>query len=190
MGLESGDYIDDLVSTNPVGASDNVSQGDDHLRLIKKVLLQTFPNLTGAMTRTQAQLNDVVLKGTNQTITATHDFTGDPTIDSSQIGFKGAPQNIQNGDYTLVIGDAGKQIYKASGGAGETITIPANASVAFVVGTIIEIVNDGGDDLSVAITSDTLEKYNNSTGTQTLGDNNKAIIEKVTSTLWKYSSTD
>lgn len=104
-------------------------------------------------------------------------------------GFKGAPQNIQDVSYTLVLSDAGKQIYKSAGGAGETITIPANASVAFPIGTIIAIINDGGGDLSIAITTDTLEPYGGTAGTQTLPDNHKAIIEKVTSTLWKYQAT-
>lgn len=57
MGLETATYIDDLVSTNPVGASDNVSTADDHIRLIKSVLLATFPNIDGAVTATQAELN-------------------------------------------------------------------------------------------------------------------------------------
>lgn len=111
-------------------------------------------------------------------------------LSASELGYKGAPQRIQNGNYTLILTDAGKQIYKASGGAGETYTIPANASVAFPIGTIVIVINDGGGDLSIAITTDTLEKYGASTGTQTLGDNNKAVLEKVTATLWKYSSTD
>jgi len=107
---------------------------------------------------------------------------------ADEAGFKGVPSNTQNGNYTLVLADAGKRIYKASGGAGETYTIPANASVAFPVGTIIEMINDGGGDLSIAITSDTLEQLGTSnTGTRTLGDNGKAVIEKVASTTWKIS---
>ena len=47
MALESATYIDELVTTNPV-AGDNVSQGDDHLRLIKSVLKAQFPGLTVA----------------------------------------------------------------------------------------------------------------------------------------------
>lgn len=43
MGLESATYIDDLITTNPV-SSDNTSQGDDHLRLLKTILKATFPN--------------------------------------------------------------------------------------------------------------------------------------------------
>ena len=56
MALESATYINQLVQTNPTLA-DPKSQGDDHIRLIKKVLQETFPNLTGAVTPTQAQLN-------------------------------------------------------------------------------------------------------------------------------------
>lgn len=52
------------------------------------------------------------------------------------------PQNIQSGNYTLVLGDAGKHIYSANTGA-QTITIPTNASVAFPIGTLITVVNFG-----------------------------------------------
>jgi len=42
MALEVANYIDELVITNPT-ASDPVSQGDDQLQLIKKVVKQSFP---------------------------------------------------------------------------------------------------------------------------------------------------
>lgn len=56
MALESATYINGLVSANPP-AGDPVSQADDHIRLIKAVLKSTFPNLTGAVTPTAAQMN-------------------------------------------------------------------------------------------------------------------------------------
>lgn len=56
MALETASFINGLVASNPAG-TDNEAQGADHLRLIKAVLLATFPNLTGAMTATQAALN-------------------------------------------------------------------------------------------------------------------------------------
>ena len=56
MGLETGTYIDSLNSSNPT-AGDAVSEGDDHLRLIKSTVKATFPNLSGAVTSTQAELN-------------------------------------------------------------------------------------------------------------------------------------
>lgn len=60
MGLETGSFISALVSTNPVGATDPKSQGDDHIRFIKAKILETFPNVTGAVTATHAELNLVV----------------------------------------------------------------------------------------------------------------------------------
>lgn len=42
MSLETGTYVADLNVSNPPG-SDTKSQGDDHLRLIKTVLQNTFP---------------------------------------------------------------------------------------------------------------------------------------------------
>lgn len=69
MGLEAGTYISDLVSTNPVGATDQKAQGDDHIRLIKATLLATFPNITGAVTLTHGNINDAALKSANNTLT-------------------------------------------------------------------------------------------------------------------------
>lgn len=46
MPLETANYIFDLVPTNPPD-TDLVQQGDDHIRLIKKVIQQTWPGLTG-----------------------------------------------------------------------------------------------------------------------------------------------
>lgn len=44
MALESGTYINDFVITNPVSATDSVSQGANQLRLIKTFAKNTFPN--------------------------------------------------------------------------------------------------------------------------------------------------
>jgi hypothetical protein len=62
MGLEVATYIGQLVATNPVPA-DPVSQGDDHLTLIKRVLQSQFTALGNApVVRTAAQLNAVTSK--------------------------------------------------------------------------------------------------------------------------------
>ena len=75
MGLEVGTYISDLVSTNPLG-SDAKSTSDDHHRLIKSTIKATFPNITGAMTKTHTELNTVTDRGliAGQTWTGTHTF--------------------------------------------------------------------------------------------------------------------
>lgn len=96
--------------------------------------------------------------------------------------------NTQNGNYTAVLGDAGKTIRKASGAAGETITIPANASVAYPVGTFLAFDNEGGGALSIAITTDTLIFADDgTTGTRTLADSGYAVAQKVATTTWKIA---
>jgi microcystin-dependent protein len=62
MALESATYINGLVPTNPLG-NDPKSQGDDHVRLIKSTLKNTFPNVTGAVTVTQDQINAIGTPG-------------------------------------------------------------------------------------------------------------------------------
>lgn len=85
MALEAGDgFISGLVATNPVGATDPKSQGDDHLRLIKVALKGTFPNLSGAANPTQTELNRLVgvtgVTGTGSLVlSASPTFTGTVT---------------------------------------------------------------------------------------------------------------
>ena len=101
-----------------------------------------------------------------------------------------ATLNTQDGNYTLVLEDAGKTVHKAGGGAGETYTIPANSSVAFVIGTMIAINNDGGGSLTIAITTDTLTwSADNTTGSRTLADGGTCVLLKVTATLWKIAGS-
>lgn len=57
MALETGTYISDLVVTNPTG-SDPLAQADDHLRLLKSTLKNTFPNVNGAVSATDEQLSN------------------------------------------------------------------------------------------------------------------------------------
>lgn len=48
MGLETGNWVGDLDPANPPGG-DPKSMGDDHLRLIKKTLRDSFAGFTGAV---------------------------------------------------------------------------------------------------------------------------------------------
>lgn len=81
MALETATYIDGLDSSNPAG-SDAISTADDHLRLIKSTIKATFPNITGAVTTTQAQINDVV----NKAPIASPTFTGTPAAPTAAAG--------------------------------------------------------------------------------------------------------
>ena len=56
MPLEQGTFINSLVVTNPASV-DSLAQADDHMRLIKSTIKSTFPNITGAITADQAEIN-------------------------------------------------------------------------------------------------------------------------------------
>jgi len=117
------------------------------------------------------------------------------TVDgTNSVGYLNIPQNSRGSAYTLVIGDAGKHIYRpTSDTTARTWTIPANSSVAYPLGTAITFINDGGSatNVTIAITSDTLVwSDDGSTGSRTLGRYGVATAIKVTSTRWVISGTN
>ncbi len=117
MALESGTYINQLNSSNPT-TSDDVAEGDDHLRLIKAVLKNQFSGLTGTtaissseaelnildgVTATAAELNylDVTTLGTSADSKALTQASGAVTI--------AADVTISGTTPLLTIGDAGTE---------------------------------------------------------------------------------
>lgn len=58
MPLETASYINQLDAANPLG-SDPIASGDDHIRLVKASVKNTFPNITGPVSLTQAQINSL-----------------------------------------------------------------------------------------------------------------------------------
>lgn len=117
----------------------------------------------------------------------------DATVGEYTIGYRGIPQNSKSADYTLVASDAGKHIYHpAADTSTRTWTIPANASVAYDIGTTVTFVNDlGAGAILIAITSDTLVLADNgSTGTRSLAAPGVATAVKVAATRWMISGTN
>lgn len=106
--------------------------------------------------------------------------------------YSNIPQNSQSAAYTLVLADAQKHIYHPSADTtARTWTIPANASVAFPIGTAVTFVNDtSGGVITISITSDTLVLAGTgSTGNRSLAANGVATAIKITSTRWIISGT-
>lgn len=106
MGLESATFISGLNANNPVGAVDPKSQGDDHLRLIKTTLLNTFPNITGEVTATQDDINQLV-SNVPLLDAATNTFTGSITAGGTITGnlFSGSGASLTNLDATALTGE-------------------------------------------------------------------------------------
>ena len=127
MAVESATYIADLNSANPAGSADR-SESDNHHRLIKACLLATLPNLDGVVNATDTELNYVV--GTTSAIQTQLNALASISL------------NTQNTNYTLVLGDANKSVYKSNTSA-YAWTIPPNSSVAFPTGTTVMMMNNG-----------------------------------------------
>jgi competence protein ComGC len=110
------------------------------------------------------------------------------TVDgTNSVGYLNIPQNSQSAAYTLVLADAGKNIYHPSTDTTARIfTIPANSSVAFPIGTAVTFINDtSGGTITIAITTDTLVLAGaGTTGSRTLAANGMATCIKMTSTRW------
>jgi hypothetical protein len=100
-------------------------------------------------------------------------------------------QNAQPNNYTLVIGDAGLHIFHDNA-TPHTYTIPANASVAFAIGTMVTFVNNNGAGaLTIAITTDTLRRGDGTagTGSRTVSADSIASILKTKATEWMIAGT-
>ncbi len=97
MGLETGTFIDDFVDTNPLGTDDR-STADDHLRLIKDFILNTFPNIDAAVNPTPTELNRLVgLLATATELNKMDGFTGTTTELNFLVGVLGAIIDTQGG---------------------------------------------------------------------------------------------
>lgn len=74
MGLEAATYIASLNASNPVGSTDAKSQGDDHLRLIKSTVKNSFPGVDKATYLHQARADVASATITADLPAATSDF--------------------------------------------------------------------------------------------------------------------
>lgn len=125
--------------------------------------------------------------GTSHSLVGDAGSPGAPGAD----GPTNLPVNSQSTAYTAVLGDAGGLLLHPSSDANaRTFTIPANASVAYDLGTTLTFVNETSEVLTIAITSDTLKLAGTgSTGSRSLAQHGVATAVKIASTLWYISGT-
>lgn len=104
---------------------------------------------------------------------------------SGTVGYLNLPVNSQSVDYTAVAADSGKLLIET--GASKTLTIPANASVPYVLGTAISFTCTDAGGCNIAITTDTLIWTSGGTGTRTLAQYGLATAIKIAATTWLIS---
>lgn len=121
-------------------------------------------------------------------------INGESILESGdlEVGYKNIPQNSKSANYTTVLADSGKHLFHPSTDANNrTFTIDSNANVPYPIGTAITFVNRSANNLSIAITSDTMYLAGASTtGTRTLAQNGIATALKIGTTEWLISGTN
>jgi hypothetical protein len=149
--------------------------------------------LKGSTDKTFNYVNSTGLWTANIGISATS-FTGlaaaaTTASTAASVGYMGLPQSATATTATLAIGDAGKHIYVNT--SGQTITIPANASVAYPIGTAITfIAGPSAGSVTIAITTDTMYLVGaGTTGSRTLAAYGSATAMKVSATAWFIAGT-
>ena len=120
--------------------------------------------------------------------TATFASVSPSTTAADSVGYVGLPQNSQSAAYTLVAADVGKSlVHPITDNNARTFTIPANASIAYPVGTAITFINLINT-VTIAINTDTMYLAGaGTTGSRTLAAYGVATAIKVTSTSWIIS---
>jgi microcystin-dependent protein len=108
MPLETATSIDGLEPTNPVGATDDIAFGDDHIRMIKLVLKNCLPFLNGRAFR-------FVQRTVGFNFATTDNFTLN-YCNSSITGTLPAASTLGNGWITLVQPTGGAALTVAATG--------------------------------------------------------------------------
>jgi hypothetical protein len=128
-----------------------------------------------AATLTPAELN--ILDGVTATAAEINKLDG-----RNPLAFNSDATVLQtkSDNYTGVITDAGTVI-DFGAASGKTFTIPANASVPYAIGTVLVISKSGANNLTIAITSDTLISIATPEVTASGG---VVMIIKVAATTW------
>lgn len=102
MTVENVTYISDLDQNNPAGG-DSISEGDDHIRNIKKAIKGTFPNVTGEVTLTTDEFQQLKESLSNPGVVASCKYNGSNIM--YEEGISGVTQ-ISDGTYRVSFNSA------------------------------------------------------------------------------------
>ena len=190
--------------TIPVGKTVLVyNDGTDVVTAVDHIpsltLATALPVASGGTGGTTSTGSGAVVLATSPTLvtpalgTPTSGTLSSCTVDGTDaVGFRNTPVNSQSTAYTAVLADAGKTLYHPASDANDrTFTIPANSSVAYAVGTVLTFVNLSANDLTIAITDDTMYLAGaGTTGSRTLAEYGIASAVKLASTTWLISGNN
>lgn len=140
----------------------------------RKQIAFTDSNVSGNTTGSAATLTTPrAINGVN--------FDGSAAITVPSMQLVGI--NDQTGtSYTLVLGDAGKDV-RCTNAAAITLTVPPNSSVAFPIGTMIPFSQGGAG--AVTATAGAGVTVNAANGAATTAQYDARVLEKVGTDTWR-----
>lgn len=169
MGLETGTYIDDLVTTNPVGGVDLKSSLDDQDRLIKTVIKNSFPDKTfptaskndggvaDAYTVTLSPAPGSYADYTDITVRIANANTGAATLNLNGLGAKAIKkfynEALDSGD--LAAGSIHRFVYDATAGYWQLMSPPASVLRSAATGVQTFLTTPSSANLAAAVTDET-----------------------------------
>lgn len=98
------------------------------------------------------QYEEVLLQKRGPNIWSADDVTMQADLDAVVAALSAIGQNNQTASYTLVLSDAGK-VVELNNAAALNLTIPLNSSVAFPIGTVIELWQQGAGQVTIVPTA-------------------------------------
>jgi hypothetical protein len=103
------------------------------------------------------------------------------------VGYRNIPSNPQSSSYVLVLADVGKCVDISGGG----VTVPPNASAAFIVGDTIAIYNNSASNLTITQGSGVTLRLAGTatTGSRTLAQRGWASVRKLATNEWVASGS-
>lgn len=202
-------FIADIDETTPLG-SDNVSQGDNQIRQFKSDVKDSFPNVSGAVTVTHTQLNDVpnkLVSFNGRTATAAVPASGDYELgDANSIGLGDVDINSPtNGDILQYNSGTGNWENEASALSGEALysqdanaAASTNANFAYMVtqeadsipAALGAVTNSSANGIQFTAATDCVVTFNYSCYTPASASNEFAIVINGAGSTLPYSQAN